>query len=197
MEVEDDKNSNFLGSKEEGDDLKLSIQDDDPKIQEFLQVTQPRINSKLWANDILVASDADQNRKGKEKPSQMKKMDRKRSELVNTDEDEAQEMQTSLHKNRGMKNWSDSESSDNDNINEDAKNEGESIKKKLEKKNVQMVNSKSPLEIKAREEDHSDHCDDVADVHHMEKSSSTLEDKKDEMLESGRLFVRNLPYATT
>lgn len=212
MEVEDDKSLSFLGSKEERDGLKLSTQDDDPKIQEFLQVTQPRINSKLWANDILMAPEADQNRRGKEKPSQMKKVDKKRLELVNADGDEVEAMQMSLHKNsahddklldmeylksRATKNWSDSETSDNDNIDEDAKNEDESINKKLEKKNVQKVNSKSPLETKAKEEDHSNHSDEIADVLHMEKSSSTLEDKKDEMLESGRLFVRNLPYAAT
>ncbi|KAG7015160.1 MRD1, partial [Cucurbita argyrosperma subsp. argyrosperma] len=210
MEVEDDKNLSFLGSKEEGDDLKLSIQDDDPKIQEFLQVTQPRVNSKVWANDILMAPETDQNGKGKEKPSHMKKIDGKKLKLVNVDGDKAEEMKTSLHTNsahddkisdmeyfnsRVMKKWSDSETSDDDNIDEDAKNEDETIKKKLEMKDVQMVDSELPLETEAEEEDHSNHCD--SDLLHAEKSSSILEDKKDEMLENGRLFVRNLPYAAT
>ena len=210
MEVEDDKNLSFLGSKEEGDDLKLSIQDDDPKIQEFLQVTQPRVNSKVWANDILMAPETDQNGKGKEKPSHMKKIDGKKLKLVNVDGDKAEEMKTSLHTNsahddkisdmeyfnsRVTKKWSDSETSDDDNIDEDAKNENETIKKKMEMKDVQMVDSKLPLETEAEEEDHSNHCD--ADLLHMEESSSILEDKKDEMLENGRLFIRNLPYAAT
>ncbi|KAG6577163.1 hypothetical protein SDJN03_24737, partial [Cucurbita argyrosperma subsp. sororia] len=205
MEVEDDKNLSFLGSKEEGDDLKLSIQDDDPKIQEFLQVTQPRVNSKVWANDILMAPETDQNGKGKEKPSHMKKIDGKKLKLVNVDGDKAEEMKTSLHTNsahddkisdmeyfnsRVMKKWSDSETSDDDNIDEDAKNEDETIKKKLEMKDVQMVDSELPLETEAEEEDHSNHCD--SDLLHAEKSSSILEDKKDEMLENGRLFRKEL-----
>ncbi|KAG7031177.1 MRD1, partial [Cucurbita argyrosperma subsp. argyrosperma] len=201
-EVEDDKSKSLLGSKKEGDNLKLRIQDDDPKIQEFLQVTQPRINSKLWANDTLTAPE---DGKSKEKASKMKTVGGRRMELVNVDGDKAEETQTALHKNpahddkisdmeyfksRVKKTWSDSETSDVDNSDED-----ESIKKKLEIRDVPMVDSKLPLKTKAKEEGHSNHCD--ADILNREKSSSTLEDKKDEMLESGRLFVRNLPYAAT
>lgn len=209
--LEDNKSSSLLGSKEERDNFNLRIQDDDPKIQEFLQVTQPRINSKLWANDSLMALAADQNGKGREKPSQMKKEDGKKLELVNVDGDNDEEMQTALHnthvsvknsahndeisdmeyfKSRVKNNWSDSDTSDDENNNEDVKKEDESIKKELE-----IQDFKLPPETKVKGQDHSNHCY-TGDLN-MEKSSSTLEDKKDEVLESGRLFVRNLPYAAT
>ncbi|XP_038701815.1 multiple RNA-binding domain-containing protein 1 isoform X2 [Tripterygium wilfordii] len=71
------RNSSLTGAKGErkksakGDDI------DDPRLQEFLQVMQPRTKSKLWANDALISPSVDLNSKVEEKQTQEKKVTEK------------------------------------------------------------------------------------------------------------------------
>ncbi|KAF5752818.1 multiple RNA-binding domain-containing protein 1-like isoform X2 [Tripterygium wilfordii] len=128
------RNSSLTGAKGErkksakGDDI------DDPRLQEFLQVMQPRTKSKLWANDALISPSVDLNSKVEEKQTQEKKEGPEKSAPVyvetkekNTDatkkshnvaHDEAIS-DMDYFKTRVRKEWSDSESDKDDDDDDD------------------------------------------------------------------------------
>ncbi|KAI9091630.1 hypothetical protein K1719_028073 [Acacia pycnantha] len=49
----DSENRSSAKAQRDGENLKERVDIDDPQLQEFLQVMQPRAKSKLWANDTL------------------------------------------------------------------------------------------------------------------------------------------------
>ncbi|KAF7831239.1 multiple RNA-binding domain-containing protein 1 [Senna tora] len=51
------ENGSVAKEKRGGENVKESTDIDDPQLQEFLQVTQPRAKSKMWANDTLAVLD--------------------------------------------------------------------------------------------------------------------------------------------
>ncbi|XP_065620829.1 multiple RNA-binding domain-containing protein 1 isoform X2 [Quercus suber] len=175
------KNSSLVGSKEERKNLKKGSENYDTKLQEFLEVMQPRMKSKLWANDTLITNTAGQN--------------------VNLDMD--------YFKSRVKQKWSDSESSDDDNNDNDSdKNDDNdykedtsgSLKESIESQDARKVDPKGSNttlkevvpEEEVEEEEHSHDSDSgISKPGHL---ASSLKDEKEVVLETGRLFVRNLPY---
>lgn len=196
------KNSSLAGSKGERENLKKSCEnDDDPKLQEFLQVMQPRVKSKLWANDTLITSTADQNGDVSKRKTQEKEERKKKSVPVHieldesdisdiSDNNEAEKSPSLGHdevisdmdyfKSRVKQKWSDSESSDDEHNNDDKEDEDEGLE------------SQDTHEVDDEEEGPSQDPD--GKIPKSCHPSSSLKDDKDEVLETGRLFVRNLPY---
>ncbi|CAA2964808.1 multiple RNA-binding domain-containing 1 isoform X1 [Olea europaea subsp. europaea] len=166
------------GKKDDGND--------DPKFQEFLQVMQPRIKSKLWANDAPVAPSLEQGKEASNKKRQVKGSHGKLDELsvefkgtrvrknILSENQEAVKVDSSVHnevvsdmdyfRSRVKKQWSDSESMDDD-------AEVEPEDGSFEKYSNKIFNSALP--------------------------SSSIKDEKEGNTETGSLFVCNLPYTAT
>lgn len=207
------RSSKSAGLKGDKVNSKQESKDEDPHLQEFLEVMQPRSKSKLWANDTLTApslarSKKDANKQSQRKEKSQEKLDADDSELGEAGKKEEylsdsvesekpdgsrnDEVMTDMDyfKSKVRKDWSDSESSeDNDSDNESDAEGG---------KSSEDANASNILEPDDREEMLNDEFSrfnngslDPADP------SSSIKDEKEEDLESGRLFVRNLPYTTT
>lgn len=210
--------SSSLAESKGEKNIKKGSENDDPKLQEFLQVMQPRTKSKLWANDSLIASTADQNVNFSEKETQDKEERKEKSVPVHVGLHEPEtsgnhEAKKSRNlardevisdmdyfKSRVKQEWSDSESSEDDNPDKDD-NSG-SLKESLEGQVAHKVNSKGSntisregfLRKEVEEEDPSQDPD--SEILKPGHQSSSLKDEK-EVLETRRLFVRNLPYTAT
>lgn len=174
-------------------------EDDDPQLQEFLQVMQPRARSKMWENDILLDTPVNQNRKVTEKKDVAQKKGRQTSATLDVDIDETNtglddnETKASdnhardevisdmdYFKSRVKKDWSDSESDDNEeNYDGDQNREHNSENVKQD-----QIEEGSP--------DNPD-----GEILGAGNQPSGFKDDRDEDLESGRLFVRNLPFTST
>ena len=232
----DAKYSSLVGSKEERKNLKKGSENYDPKLQEFLEVMQPRMKSKLWANDTLITNTADQNVNLSEKQIQEKEEHNDKSFPVHVDLDEHETVEHGLSdshetkkphnlahdelvsdmdyfKSRVKQEWSGSESSDdddndNDNDNDSDKNDDNdykedssgSLKESIESQDAHKVDPKGSNttlkevvpEEEVEEEEHSRDSDSgISKPRHL---ASSLKDEKEVVLETGRLFVRNLPY---
>uniref|UniRef100_A0A5B7C6H3 Putative multiple RNA-binding domain-containing protein 1 n=1 Tax=Davidia involucrata TaxID=16924 RepID=A0A5B7C6H3_DAVIN len=225
-EVTGPKNSSLGKSK--GEKKKKINENDDPQLQEFLQVMQPRIKSKLWANDTLAAPHLEQKGKANDKQVQQIGGDKEKSapvqaELDGTDEIDdgssdsqvAEKSHSLAHddvsdvdyfKSRVKKEWSDSESGDDDNDDEDDDdNDGggnNSLNKSNRSHDVQKIDPKghhNMLKRDASEEEVEKGSSEGSDDEMIDSDnpSSSLKDEKEEVLETGRLFVRNLAYTTT
>ncbi|KAF9618217.1 hypothetical protein IFM89_000852 [Coptis chinensis] len=198
--------------------VKENIDVSDPLLQEFLQVMQPRSQSKLWANDT-VGSTLDRNDKPSAKETRLEKASSKPKVLV---QEESEEKDNELTKPRSVKksrdpaldealndmdymksrvrkDWSESESdSDSDSElgnGEDAIDEspdGEDF----HEENVDEdhdEHTENPLVTRAEVADPYGNSDggEPGNIPHASK------DVKEQVLETGRLFVRNLPYTAT
>lgn len=209
--IANSKSLSLLGSKGEGGSLKQDGENDDPQLQEFLQVMQPRIKSKLWANDTLGAPQFDQNGKLVEKKSNPKKEVSERSAAVHAKLDETSERENELldghatksrdlaqnisdmdyFKSKVKKKWSDSESSDDEDKDDD------SLKESFEDQYVQEA------DVKGQHDAHEDvggegpYKDFDGAALGAGNPSSSSKDWKEEVLETSRLFVRNLSYSAT
>ncbi|XP_024158327.1 multiple RNA-binding domain-containing protein 1 [Rosa chinensis] len=180
------KSRSGVGGKRSEDEDEI----DDPKLKEFLQVMQPRAKSKLWSNDTVIANVEGKIGKGEKKREQRKKGNEESLATMDVEVEEEVEKDDSHNvakdnvvsdmdyfKSRVKKDWSDSESSDSDDE-EEEEEEGE----ELDAKEEAEVN-----EEEAGEEQ----------VLAQGNPSSSLKDEKDEMLDTSRLFVRNLPFTAT
>lgn len=194
---------------------------DEPQLQEFLQVMQPRVKSKLWANDTSVTPASNQHGKVSQKQAQTKKESVEKSVSVNMESDEIDETedwyawkaaktsQNLVHadivsdmdyfRSRVKKEWSESDSSDSDDGHNDDDKElinrspkGEVVQETAPNGQYNTLNNDVP----EQEDRDEGPCGDF-EVHDQGKTSSCLEDEKEKVLETGRLFVRNLPYAAT
>lgn len=166
---------------------------EDPKLQEFLQIMQPRINSKLWANDSAGSPLLDQNNKVSAKQTQLKS---KQVDVAEVDERELQKQtdeksklahdevisDMDYFKSRVKKDWSDSESGDDDEDHDDNKSNHSNQTRDV---SVDKIEEEGPVEA------------DVEMINSSENPPSSFEDEKQEDLETGRLFIRNLPYTAT
>ncbi|GLU21418.1 hypothetical protein SLE2022_375600 [Rubroshorea leprosula] len=158
----------------------------------------PRVKLKMWANDMTIAPSANQNDHVTEKERVAKKEGKKKSVFVDV------EQNMEYFKSRVQKDWSDSESDDDasnsdaeiDNTNGDVGGKsdefGDFLEESLGKDCKGMQDSLS--KDVAEEGPSEDANDEILDP---ENPSSTLKDDKDGVLETGRLFVRNLPYTAT
>ncbi|KAH7575192.1 hypothetical protein JRO89_XS02G0060600 [Xanthoceras sorbifolium] len=205
--TEDEKN--HTGAKKGGKTvLEKGSENDDPQLQEFLQVMQPRVKSKMWANDTLIGSAANQiakiseektvaNEEGEEK---LTALHSNKTQLI-SDKQATEKSLNLAHdevisdmdyfKSRMKKDWSDSESDDSvdddNNENDDGdynSDDGDSVKGEHDS----LMKDATQFEV---EEDAN------GEVLDPMNSSSSMKDEQDEAFESGRLFVRNLPYTTT
>ncbi|XP_020103411.1 multiple RNA-binding domain-containing protein 1-like [Ananas comosus] len=205
-----------------------STEVNDPKLQEFLQVMQPRSKSKLWANDAIGAGDfVDKDSKINEKDCQQPQVGQKQAarpktrttdgssgepeatKSTSSEENEVEEsLETREHdhmtdmeyfKSRIKKNWSDAESSDSDD--EDSKSQtdmdinNENSPSKMQERDANGL-SVGEDDINGEEKESPLVNSDGEDVNN-ENPTSSVSDEKKQALETGRLFIRNLPYTTT
>ncbi|GFQ00836.1 probable RNA-binding protein 19 [Phtheirospermum japonicum] len=191
---------------------KKDDENDDPQLEEFLQVMQ-HSKSKLWANDTLAAAPSasdkkkSQKAKGHEDTSDGDVSDLDVSEgegnvLVEKQEADRpnilaqDEVVTDIDyfRSRVKKQWSDSESSDDEGSVDGADrgdsddNDGSSKKSKQKGKHDPVG---EPDVSEGEAVDGSGEGDGSANP------SSSPRNKNDDVLESGRLFIRNLPYSAT
>lgn len=159
-------------------DVKIESENSDLQFQEFLQVMQPRAKSKLWSNDLLEAN------KGEDKDK--KKLNSKSSKLNETSDNKPDEMESSMEldkavsdtdyfKSRVKKDWSDTDT-DTEDVNGDVE----------EDKNDEQTEAEEPTNT----------LENPNETDEVDEPSSSLEDE-DDVLQTGRLFVRNLPYTAT
>ncbi|KAF3447845.1 hypothetical protein FNV43_RR08551 [Rhamnella rubrinervis] len=214
------KSSSLLRSERRQKHTGKESDNDDPQLQEFLQVMQPRVKSKLWANDTSVTPASIEHGKVSQKQTQTKKESVEKSVSVNMESDEIDKMedgsdgqvakasQNLVHadvsdmdyfKSRVKKDWSDSDSSNSDDGDNDDDDglinrgpKGEVVQERTPNGQHNTLNNDIPEQEERDEGPHGD-----SEVHDQGKTSSSLEDEKEKVLETGRLFVRNLPYTAT
>lgn len=221
----DTKSLSLLKTERWGKNLGNDGNNEDPQLQEFLQVMQPRVKSKLWANDMSVAPASNQHGKGSQKQAQTENEIVEKSASVDMESDEIDEVEDRLSdgqaaktsqnlvhadvvsdmdyfKSRVKKDWSDSDSSDSDDLDDDA--DDELVNRSLKGEVVQerapngQHNSLKHDVTEQEDRDEGPHKDSDGEVPDQGKtSSSSVEDEKEKVLETGRLFVRNLPYTAT
>ncbi|OMO70468.1 hypothetical protein CCACVL1_18896 [Corchorus capsularis] len=199
------KGSGVISSKG-GKKVVDNSENDDPQLQEFLQVMQPRARSKMWANDIVIDTPAIQNSNVTEKITRDEKEGRRASAPVDVEidkadialDDDGKKASNNLardevisdmdyFKSRVKKDFSDSESDDN----EENDDEDDSDSDQKREHNAPSDNENQDQIQEGSSKD--------ADGKNLdpENPPSGLKDDIDENLESGRLFVRNLPYTAT
>ncbi|CAL8149028.1 unnamed protein product [Prunus armeniaca] len=180
--------------------LEPSVKDEsgDLQLHEFLEVMQPRAKSKLWANDTLVTPVAEKVGKAKKESEEKSvpvdmEVDKgvKKNDLHNVAKDDAVS-DMDYFKSRVKTEWSDSESSGSD---EEEEEEEEKEKKEKGSQKVDTKEQSKVYEEEAGEEGPSEDAN--GQVLDESNELSTSKEEKEEVLESGRLFVRNLPFTAT
>ncbi|KAJ4724397.1 RNA binding protein [Melia azedarach] len=211
--VAEDESHPVGAKKGEIKSLEKSSENDDPQLQEFLQVMQPRVKSKMWANDTLIAATTNQkaiatenkkqaNKEGEEKSIGLHVESKKTSGMSDSQETEISQdlahdevvSDMDYFKSRVKKNWSDSESevdtNDDDNDNDDDEdNNGNDNGHPLKGEHNNL--RKDSTQLGAEEDDTNGEIVDAGNP------SSSSKEEQEEIFESGRLFVRNLPYTTS
>ena len=201
---------------------------DDPQLQEFLQVMQPRARSKLWANDTSMVSAVGEKQTISNKESKDTSVDicanldhsgslvdhfPNNPEADKSHEPEHDEVISDMDyfKSRVSKEWSDSESGDDEDDNdndsvctddddkdndshasEDEENFDKKSSEKTQRNGAQELDLNGQPDIRGEDIAHQ-----KSQVNSDDQGgqSSNLEDKNG-VFESCRLFVRNLPYTT-
>lgn len=201
---------------------KKDDENDDPQLQEFLQVMHHGNSSKLWANDTLAAPSLQQSKVASDNNSKVangheRKLDGENSNTeevkgvkdVLSEEQEAEKPNKLVHdevvsdidyfRSRIKKTWSDSESSDSDggaddtsHSDRDNNDEGSDSQYKTNHDTLEDT-LKPDVSQREAEDGSSRECD----IDGLADPSSSPKNKNDEVLESGRLFIRSLPYAAT
>ncbi|ONK55952.1 uncharacterized protein A4U43_C10F2630 [Asparagus officinalis] len=146
-------------------------ENNDPQLQEFLQVMQPRAKSKIWADDTLRTAQLDKGGKANEEGRLSK------NETVR--DDDISDMD--YFKSRVKKEWSDSETDDEGlagTKSQDTELESEANPSKMEE-------AQTHGGINHDEEDKNENPNE-------NPMTLTRDDKND--FDTGRLFIRNLPY---
>lgn len=205
--VQGPKSSRHVNSQEEDKDS----ENDDPQLQEFLEVMQPRANAKLWANDTSTVTPFEKIVKTVGKKVKVKGERKKENALSKLDETvsgsidgEAVKSNTLDHnevvsdkdyfRSRVKTEWSDSESDDDDD-DDDTKNAEDKVNLDSHHKSINNPNKQH-----AGNDIHKGNVsegDGEEDENDTMKESNPKEEEEEEVFESGRLFVRNLPYTAT
>uniref|UniRef100_A0A0R0GQ05 RRM domain-containing protein n=1 Tax=Glycine max TaxID=3847 RepID=A0A0R0GQ05_SOYBN len=185
-------------AKGQGENSKGGVGDDvdDPQLQDFLQVMQPRVKSKMWANDTSIVTNVGnkQAMPNKDNDGASVASDQsgsfedgflEDSEPNKSHEPERDEVISDMDyfKSRVTKEWSDSESSDDEDDDDD--------------NDSSCIDNDRDDHSDAGEDD--ENCDPrMTQVNVTEQGGqlSKSEDNKG-VFDSCRLFVRNLPYMTT
>ncbi|KAL1537533.1 multiple RNA-binding domain-containing protein 1-like [Salvia divinorum] len=194
LPAEDEKATGFKAPKamERDGKSKKSVKDDgtdDPKFQEFLEVMQHRSKSKLWANDTVAA------------------VSREQSSLVpdnnyKTEKGEENDYDTDLEESEGEM---------DDIVLEETEGEMDAPSKKIDKPRTlahdefvsDMDYFRSRIKKNWSDSESSDTEGEAENDFSKEigngsnEPSSSPKNDKTEVLESTRLFIRNLPYTAT
>ncbi|WOK94731.1 multiple RNA-binding domain-containing protein 1 [Canna indica] len=216
--------SDDLGSSVKQKDSERS-KNSDPKLKEFLQIMQPRSKQKIWANDTLDAADlVDQDVNTDKEEAQLHKSKKKQfaklinaKESVKAENEIAHGISSSLaqressetvptnklnrdddttdmeyFKSRVRTNWSDSESDDDDS---DKSEQGsEHLEPDSKEEAVDTTSIKcSYNEVETEEQSSKD----IDEKNNDREKPASSNDESKQSLESGRLFIRNLPYTAT
>ncbi|KAL7120560.1 hypothetical protein ACP275_02G129100 [Erythranthe tilingii] len=195
---------------------------DDPKLQEFLQVMEHRSRSKLWANDTLAAPSLQQSKVATDNKFHMAeghdgKLNGESADLeevkgdgnVLSEKQEPEKPNILVHdefvsdmdyfKSRIKKKWSDSETSDSegssDGTDHSDGDDNDDCSDSQDKSNHDPTDNKLEPAVPKSEVD--DGSSGECGINGSGDPSSSPKNKNDEVLESGRLFIRNLPYTTT
>ncbi|KAI3824603.1 hypothetical protein L1987_06067 [Smallanthus sonchifolius] len=175
--------SYFSSTQKVTSEVKNNTENGDLQFKEFLQVMQPRTKSKLWSNDLLEATqEKDGNKQVQGEREGKKKLITESANLNEISDKPVSDMD--YFKSRVKKDWSDSDTDDDDvdgDVQEVENNDDDDIKER------QKIHPETDAEEFADNPDETDAVDDP---------SSSLEDE-DDVLQTGRLFVRNLPYTAT
>lgn len=218
----------------------------DPKFQEFLEVMQPRSKAKMWTNDTTTTLDAaatdsvvatkESKRPQKNAPASENDTSSEESsdeEMTNdlSSKDASGELQTESKQDNDMtdvdffkskikKNWSDSESDDEDSgdhsnsttddentsdESQDTDNQLVDLKGDLNKKINEDKDTRVHTGLQEVEDPDNKECGDLDgrqrenEIHEDKdnEDASSITDEKKLALETGRLYFCNLPYATT
>ncbi|KAL6549886.1 hypothetical protein OROMI_020374 [Orobanche minor] len=191
-------------------------ENDDPQLQEFIQVMQHRSKSKLWANDTLVAPSREQGESATGKNFQMAKgheekldeevagpdgfkgegnffLEKQVADIPDIQVHDKVVSDIEYFQSRIKKKWYSESSGDevsvegtNHTDSDDNDDNGDS---KSKSNHDPAADTLEPNVSEGKTEDGSG--DRSADP------SSSPGNKHDEVLESGRLFIRNLPYSAT
>lgn len=199
------------GIVQEGNSKKSKKDDenDDPQLQEFLQVMQHRSKSKMWANDTVAAVSLEQGNAALDIKFHVEKGQTKKpdgdlavinGEVKNVlEKEEADQTKFLVNdeisdqdyiKSRTKNNWSDSDSSE-DEDSDDGNDQSDSDDHQNKIHHDPVENTLEPDVFDGEADDGFNEVNDSADL------STSPKNKNDEVLESGRLFIRNLPYTCT
>ncbi|KAL9145488.1 hypothetical protein ABFS82_13G045900 [Erythranthe guttata] len=185
---------------------------DDPKLQNFVLVMEHRSRSKLWANDTLAAPSLQQSKVATDNKFHMTeghdgKLNGESVDLeevkgdgnVLSEKQEPEKPNILVHdefvsdmdyfKSRIKNKWSDSETSDSE-----GSSDGTDHSDGDDNDDCSDSQDKSNHDPKSEVDDGSSgECG----INGSGDPSSSPKNKNDEVLESGCLFIRNLPYTTT
>ncbi|KAF6136624.1 hypothetical protein GIB67_016080 [Kingdonia uniflora] len=197
-------------TKKEPKKSKRSTEINDPQLQEFLEVMLPRKKSKLWSNDTLGNSILEKSGKAIGNDFESRNTNMKQSVASSVDLDENDERENGLSgspgakkhsgnlvsdmdffKNKVKKDWSDSDS-------ESDRDDGlvsESEREVVDGDDPHDLHTRDPVEGNVEDEVPSKGLD--GEVIDSRKASSPVENDKEQVIETRRLFVRNLPYTAT
>lgn len=179
---------------------------------------QHRSKSKMWANDTVAAVSLEQGNAAQEVKFHEEKGQTKKSDgdlvAINGEEKNPsektkadQETRFSVHemsdvdyyKSRIKNKWSDSDSSE-DEGSVDGTNHGDSINNS-DSSDPQNKSHHDPVENTLEPDVSDGEAEDGSSKENKDNDSadplSSPKNKNDEVLESGRLFIRNLPYTCT
>lgn len=196
--------------------VKNDNENEDPLLQEFLQVMQPRVKSKLWADDAGIAP-IEQNVIAKDKKNKKEKVPAESPESENSessDSDSGEKIKLvdnnevisdmDYFKSKIKTEWSESESSDQEDDNKSSDgDEDNEASKSSHKKNSKAQDKKMDLKGHQNVEPSDVDLESISPKDFDDKMnnsvdpSSNFEDNETDVLETGRLFVRNLPYTAS
>ncbi|KAI3864260.1 hypothetical protein MKX03_006093 [Papaver bracteatum] len=221
--VDESKKSGGVKSSSNKRELKKNKKDlevDDPQLREFLEVMQPRSKTKLWGNDTLGSTLVDQNAKGVVEKASSDKLNKKRSDpsKVKLDKHDKKENGPSddsanketldlpktedisdmdYFKSKVKKDWSDSDSdSSSGSESEDGPNNDAETGRIVYAEEPSDDHNREASQENMEEEEGSPGGSD-GEIDGTDNPSSVLDDAKKQILEAGRLFVRNLPYTAS
>lgn len=210
-EDKSDKDANGTdadGPNGKGKEIRNSSENEDPKLQEFLQVMQPRNKTKIWEDDVAVTIPT-----GSNKTSINNAVKKKQVPLNDDDETETNESSDDVSESKDvksikkivvddavsdadyfksrMKKWSDSDSDDDGDA---GANDGSVEEATVDEKD--SIRRVSNDQLQSNDNAERDQLEDVDDaVPELENLKSVNEDKED--FKGDRLYVRNLPYSAT
>ncbi|RZC85977.1 hypothetical protein C5167_026647 [Papaver somniferum] len=219
--VDESKKTGGVKSSSNKGELKKNKKDlevDDPQLREFLEVMQPRSKTKLWGNDTLGSTLVDQNAKGVVEKTSSDKVNKKRSDpsKVKLDKHDKKEIGPSndsankeildlpktedlsdmdYFKSKVKKHWSDSDS-DSGSESEDGPNSEDETGRVVYAEEPSDNHTGDGSQENMEEEEGPPGGSD-GEMDEPDNSSSILNDAKKQILETGRLFVRNLPYTAS